>query len=170
MGLVGGLTLCGVFHKVATKPEIIADIRRVLRKKNLHLRLVKGLPEYNWSGKSRTLVVCSGEAAHDILHEVAHVLVAEPWHLKHPEYALGGSSLALGSCAAVEVFAQRYEELASLLGLYWLRSYDETQAADLFQEHNWNVRDWEYPLSVLRLLRRHRILVWRNRRLVPRLL
>lgn len=149
--------------------EIIADIRRVLRKKKVRLRLVKGLPEYNWSGKSRTLVVCRGEAVHEILHEAAHVLVAEPWHLKHPEYGLGGSSLALGTCAEVEVSAQHYEEQASLLGIYWLRMYDEKQAAKLFLEHNWNVRNWGYPLSVLRRLRRRRILVWRNRRLVPRL-
>lgn len=123
------------------KPKIVEVARRAGVK--LSVRNMNG--KYTWNGKTIALLnrydVTRSDS--DILHDVAHYLIASKRRRKCPEFGLG-SSPDIGPPRADLLInhnsAQYEEEEASLLGILMLKAL-RLKYLDTFHAHLWTVTD-----------------------------
>lgn len=150
----------------ADAPVVRQRYRELLQHLGLQLVQEVGWAELNWTGTDSSIHLSDSHSTSELAHELGHYLVATPRERTLPEYGCGVSDAAW---ADVEVMAHReayyLERLASVLGIYIeLYTVDRDRAMETFAEHNWEHISFA---MIARDLRRRRLLVWRNGKLIP---
>lgn len=97
---------------------------------------------YSFDGRSIALLNKDGglRDVENIVHDIAHYIMASPSRRKYPEFGLGDSpDYGTKECARrVSLkFAVVEEELASLLGIFFQWAYDLGDWYDTMLNHSW---------------------------------
>ena len=133
-------------------------IRTLARKASVKLATRNIDGGYVWDGETIALLEANNSPRSDanIVHDIAHYLVAPATRRKHPEFGLGTSSDAgvpsINSLLTHE-YAQREEEEASLLGIL-IEKELKLDPEGTFGDHMWCV--YEEADSLVNLLRNFR--------------
>lgn len=123
----------------------------------VRIEILPGMPDYNYLGTG-VIQVAKHIDDEDLLHEIAHWIVAPP-HLRSAcEFGCGTSNEAIRSCRPADTNYQSYEEQASLTGIAIQYAAGDATWKRTHADHNWDdTISGPSPKTVLQRLRERRL-------------
>ncbi len=125
----------------------------------VQVEITESMPDFTYVGTG-VIHVADHIDDDNLVHEVAHWIVATPRLRKDYEYGCGSSNEAMKRCTPTHAEYQAYEEQASLLGIAMQYAVGDHSWSRTYSEHNWdNTFDGgASPQETLRILRKRRLI------------